>query len=201
MNDILLIITICLYSLMLIVGVKRLEGSSSLKIVLAVTDIVMTGVSLLLLGLSGIFIGIVIAVVSGLVISVKSAMDFESVCASVSTTGRFRTTKDAERFVRELYPRHEGFGLIGLMGLANLVLRLAERGRSPAEIELMASVISDAIAITKLPIEEAVDVVDAAVRRRGLDASDTRRLTDVALKASQLSPMTFQETLTSLAKV
>ncbi len=201
MSDLLLIITICLYSLALIVGVKRLEGSSSFKIVLAVTDFVMTGVSLLLLGLWGIFVGVVIAFISGLVISVKSAMDFESVCASASATGRFKTTKEAERFIRELHPIHKSFGFIGLMGLANLVLRLAERGRSPTEIREMAPVISEVIAITKLPIEEAVDVVDAAVRQRGLDATDTRRLTDVALKASQLSAMTFQETLTSLANI
>ncbi|MCH8051919.1 MAG: hypothetical protein IIC86_07870 [Chloroflexi bacterium] len=201
MNAVLLIITICLYSLALIVGVKRLKGSSSFKIVLAVTDIVMTGVSLLLLGLWGIFIGIVIALVSAFIISIKSAMEFETLCTSISINGQFTNKKAADHFVRRIHKTHKSFAYIGYMGLGRIILRLSERGRSPKEIEQMAPAVNMAALAFRIDSAEVIDLVDTALRRNGRPANDALQLTDTAVKAAQTSPMTFSEALQALSEV
>ncbi len=200
MTTILSIGAICLYIVMLIVGVKKFDLSSNVKTVIGTAEVVLTVVSFLLLGLLGILLGVVILVLSGLVISIRSAMEFETLCASISINGQFTAKKDASRFIRLLRKTHGSFAYIDYMGLGKIVLRLSERGRSPLEIKQMAPAVNMAAAAFTLDSDEVTDLMDAALRQSGRPASDAIHVTDEAVETAQKSPMTFSEALKAVAE-
>ena len=184
---------------LLYAGIKKISFNTPARTAIAVAEIGLTTVSLVLLGIWGIPIAVGIILVSVLVLSVKSAADFETVCASCSIYGQFHSKEQAATFIKGLYRSHKSLPWLGLMGLANVVLRLSERHRSPDEIRHMAAPIAMLAAVNGRDPLYLADKIDLILRRWDKPASDTMEVADIVTASAQRSAATFGEMLDSLS--
>jgi hypothetical protein len=184
---------------LLFAGIKKITFSTRAKMAIAVSELSLTVVSLVLLGLWGIPLAVGILLVSALVFGVKSAVEFEAVCASCSIYGQFHSKEQAATFIRDLRRRHKSLEWLGLMGLARVVLRLSERHRSPDEISHMAAPIAMLATVNGTDPLYLADKIDRILRRWDKPASDAMGVADIVTASAQRSSATFDEMLDGLS--
>jgi len=104
----------------------------------------------------------------------------------------------SKQFTKKLYQSHKACKAAGLLSVSQIAQQLAERNRTPNEIEQMLPhitmfMIAHQFKINKENIKKVVDAVDRILRIFGYDASQTQRVVDVLTQVDLKSPASADE--------
>ncbi|HVL50800.1 MAG TPA: hypothetical protein VM754_04795 [Actinomycetota bacterium] len=130
--------------------------------------------------------------------SLRLALEQERVL--VSAAEKLDRTKDEmEAMLRRVRGSHKAFQYLGPIETANLILLLAQRGRTSEEIELMALPIAMLNAISPLEsVKELVEKFDRFLRLAGEPAHRAMNIADILTATTQASSATSNETLDAM---
>lgn len=192
MSDLLTALGIVITLVLLWTGIRRIEISSFRKSVLSILEVAVLIASTFLLGWLGWLIFAVVNLVAVLAWSVYLAAQKETHLIYASTQGG--TSKDEMyRLHKRLWDGHKAFRILGPIETALLVSLLAQRARSPEEIEAMATPIA-MLWVTHSPdLGWLVNRFDSLLRLYGEPASASMRLADTLSAATKESAATFEE--------
>lgn len=191
------ILSILLFIIGAWVGLKKIKASKLSQWILVFLDIGVLFVSIIKLGLLGIWIVIFANVLAFIAYSVWIAMRKESILVSASIQGDIDRA-DIENLYSELPKLHRVFKSIHPLERAELLLYLCIRKRGIEEIKSISVPIALIYVVQKVNLKVLVDKFDQLLRLWGKTADDAMDVADKLTKGSQMSASSFEEMLDAM---
>ncbi|SRR6266545_5488656 len=173
-------------------GLRRIELSNVAKSIVWFLDLAVLIAGIVLLGPLGAVVFAVGTVIAVLGWSIYLAAQKQTHLIYASTQAE---AKKEEMYAlhRRLWESHEAFHVLGPIETARLISLLAQRHRSPAEIEEMAAPITMLWVIHRPDLDWLVGRFDSLLRLYGEPASASMRFADTLTAATKESAATFNE--------
>lgn len=192
MSDLLTALGIVIGLVLLWTGIRRIEISSFRKSVLSLLEVAALIAGTFLLGWLGWLIFAVVNLVGLLVWSLYLAAQKQTHLIYASTQSG--TSKDEMyRLHKRLWNGDKAFRILGPIETARLVSLLAQRARSPEEIEEMALPIAMLSVTHSSDLDWLVNGFDSILRLHGEPATASMRLADTLSAGTKESAATFEE--------
>lgn len=177
-------------------GVKKLRLSSARAALLSVLDVAVLLASVALLGWLGVIVFIAATVIAILLWSVYMAMQKEEILTYAAT--QCGSTKEQ---IYELFDRlreEQAVKVIKPLDQARLMSQLAQRARSPAEIEQMVVPIAMLWVTHRGDLAWLASSFDKLLRRYNMEAYESMRAADIITASTRNAAATFEETVEAL---
>ena len=191
------LVTLVVVLIVLWSGIRRLEFGSLAATVMSVTELLAVALAIVGLGWWGLGIFIGSNIVAVLVWSVVLAARRQTKLVHASILAR--EPKDKMYALAERLRRRDEMRSYSPIAVADLLVLLADRNRSIAEIEAMAVPIAMLKTIHDVSLDWLVDRFDQIMRLSG--ESDPMQVADIVHNTTVNSPMTFREALDALVTV
>jgi hypothetical protein len=176
-------------------GIKKIEAGRFYKTVVSVADLATLGVTIWLLGRLGIIVAVVANVLALLISSVYLAAQKQSILTSAAVNGPGNATRaDMEQLHAQLR-LEDAFRAIGPIEEAQLILTLSQRGRTTAEITIIAPVVAKLAQIYHYPLQDMAVRFDAVLRVYGMTADHSTEAANAIVAAVKISVGTFADLL------
>jgi lysozyme len=186
------VIAIVLGLILLWTGLRKLELSRLHKTTLWILDLALLAMTTISRGWLGFWVFLGVNAVAIIVWSVRLAMQKETLLTFAATQSG-TTKKEMEDLYAGLHRSHEVFRVLGPIRLAELISHLAQRGRDPGEIEEMARPVAMLSTVNDVGLGWMAERVDRILRLYGDPASESMRIADTLMRATQVSAITFEE--------
>jgi hypothetical protein len=178
-------------------GRKRLELSRFSSALISTLDVAVLIVSVILLGWLGLVVVLVANALALVIWSVYLAAKQEELLLYAAT--QCDSTKEEIYALEKRLRKMRGpFRQMGPIDRATLIRALAERARSPAEIEQIAHPLALLWAVHRPDLVWLAGKFDQLLRLYGLDASESMRVADTIAAATKTSAATFEEMVDAL---
>ncbi|MBA3414054.1 MAG: hypothetical protein H0U10_02375, partial [Chloroflexia bacterium] len=200
-GDILSALGIVVGMALLWTGVNRIELNRFAKALFSLLDIALIGVSVVALGwpANGLLV-LVTASVLTLITLTRLHVEHESTLARAAAVSR-STLPEMTALAKRLRRDHRVFRYLRSQTTAELINHLSDRARGIAEIEAMAPPIAALWIIDRPEMRKFVADFDRLLRLYRKRADQATAVADTVTAASQISPMTTQETIDALLSV
>jgi hypothetical protein len=178
-------------------GRKRLEASRFTKSVLSALELILLGLSLVLLGWLGFALFLVANVVGFAGWGIYLAMAEEEKVIYAATQAGVEK-EEIQALHRRIRRSHKAFRIMGRIEVAELISLLAQRARNPSEIEEMALPVALLWVVHRPDLAYLVERFDTVLRLHGEPASESMRVADTLTAATKASAATFTEMLDAM---
>lgn len=178
-------------------GRKRLEASRFTTSVLSALELLLLGLSVVLLGWLGLGLFLAANVLGFLGWSIYLAMTEEEKVIYAATQAGVEKG-EIQGLHRRIRRSHKAFKTMGRIEVAELISLLAQRARTPAEIEEMARPIALLWVVHRPDLAYLVERFDTVLRLHGEPSSESMRLADTLTAGTKESAATFTEMLDAL---
>jgi hypothetical protein len=173
-------------------GVRRIEISSFRKGVLSLLEVAILVASVVLLGWLGALVFAAVTVIAFIAWSVYLAAQKETYLVYASTQAG-GSKEEMYALQKRLWNGHEAFHILGPVETAQLISLLAQRARSPEEIEAMATPVAMLWVVHRPDLGWLVGRFDSLLRLYDEPASESMRLADTLSAVTKESAATFEE--------
>jgi hypothetical protein len=192
------LMSIILAVALLAVGIRKPDISTFLRALLSVLETVVLLVSVVLFGWLGLGVFLASAVIAFLLYSVGLAIRQESLLVSAAVESD-TTKEDMEAVYKHLHKSHRAFKWLGPIRTAELIRLLAQRARTPQEIQEMALPIAMLFAAFQPGrLDDLVEKFDGLLRRSGQPASEAMQVADTLTRGTQVGVASLNEMLDGL---
>jgi len=180
-------------------GLRKPEPGKYFKFTLWALETLVLVVSVWRLKLLGgiLFLGANLA--AFLVSSVRLAMRHEDILISAAINADVPKETMVQLATRLKSAKETRY--LGPIGRAELIRLLAERARTPDEIEVMARPLAMLHAVHKMPMPLLVEKIDRLLRRAQMTASETMKVADTLTGGTQEAAATFEEMLDAMLEL
>lgn len=181
-------------------GLRQLQLNRIWSGALWILDLLVLGVSVYFLGALGLVLALIATVVGVAAWSVRLAMRKESLLVSAAIAAGVDRDTTFELHGR-LKGSHRVFQQIGQIELARLLGLLAQRARTPAEMQQMALPIAMLWVVQECDLAWLVEHFDRLLRLYGKPAGNAMQVADKLTVATQRSAASFVEVVEGMCQV
>jgi hypothetical protein len=178
-------------------GRKRLELSRFSSALISTLDVAVLLVGVILLGWLGLVVVLVANALAFVLWSVYLAAKREELLLYAATQCS-SSTEEMYALEKRLRKMGGPFRLMGPIERSALIRALAERARSPAEIEQIAHPLALLWAVHRPDLVWLAGKFDQLLRLYGLEASESMRVADTIAASTKASAATFEEMVDAL---
>lgn len=178
-------------------GRKRLEASRFTASVLSALELLLLGLGVVLLEWLGLVLFLVANVLGFVGWSIYLAMTEEEKVIYAATQAEVEKD-EIQALHRRVRRSHKAFKIMGRIEVAELISLLAQRARTPSEIEEMALPVALLWVVHRPDLAYLVERFDTVLRLYGEPASESMRLADTLTTGTKASAATFMEMLDAM---
>lgn len=180
-------------------GIKKVELKGFWKATLSITDLALLVVSVVSFGWVGLIVVGVASLLGVLGVSVRLAFRQDELLTHAAI--RASVTKQEMVALHARLQPDKAFAVLGPIGLARLIDRLSDCGRSPAEIEQMAGPIAKLSVVHMYDTPTLCGEFDRLLRLYGEPAAHAMQAAEVLTASTQASACSFAEMLAAMLVV
>jgi hypothetical protein len=180
-------------------GIKKIELKGFWRALFSITDLALLVVSVISFGWLGLIVVGAASFLALLGVSLRLAFRQDELLTHAAI--RANVTKQEMVALHARLQPDKAFGALGPIGLARLIDRLCDCGRSPTEIEQMADPIAKLSAVHMYDAMTLCGEFDRLLRLYGEPAAHAMQAADVLTASTQASACSFAEMLAAMLVV